>query len=84
MVSVTRDTVQTEIFDLVRKYSLSKQLELTDASEVETLGVDSIDLMEIVFRLEEKFGAAIDDSGLENLPKLGDLVDLAHRAIPSK
>lgn len=77
MADVTRDVVQAEIYELIRKYSVADDLDLSDASEVETLGVDSIDLMEIVFRLEEKFGSEIDDTGMETVKVLGDIVDLA-------
>lgn len=77
MADVTRDVVQAEIYELIRKYSVADDLDLSDASEVETLGVDSIDLMEIVFRLEEKFGLEIDDTGMETVKVLGDIVDLA-------
>lgn len=77
MADVTRDVVQAEIYELIRKYSVADDLDLSDASEVGTLGVDSIDLMEIVFRLEEKFGSEIDDTGMETVKVLGDIVDLA-------
>lgn len=77
MAEVTREIVQDEIYELIRKYSVADDLDLSDTSEVETLGVDSIDLMEIVFRLEEKFGSEIDDTGMETVKVLGDIVDLA-------
>ena len=77
MAKDIRDDLQAEIYSLIQKYSTHEDLKLSDAAEVETLGVDSIDLMEIVFRLEETHGVEIDDLGMEGVKTLGDIVDLA-------
>ena len=77
MAKDIRDDLRVEIYSLIQKYSTHEDLNLSDAAEVETLGVDSIDLMEIVFRLEETHGVEIDDLGMEGVKTLGDIVDLA-------
>lgn len=40
----------------------------------EDLGVDSLDLFELVMSLEEKFGIEIPSEDLENLLTVGDVV----------
>ena len=77
MAKDIRDDLRVKIYSLIQKYSTHEDLNLSDAAEVETLGVDSIDLMEIVFRLEETHGVEIDDLGMEGVKTLGDIVDLA-------
>lgn len=41
---------------------------------VEDLGADSLDAVEIMFALEEKFGMEIDDDAALQLKTVGDLV----------
>ncbi|EAJ2281654.1 acyl carrier protein [Campylobacter upsaliensis] len=42
---------------------------------VEDLGADSLDVVELVMALEEKFGVQISDSDAEKLIKIGDVVN---------
>lgn len=52
-----------------------EEAEITEtASFKEDLGVDSLDLFELVMSLEEKFGVEIPTEDLENLLTVGDVV----------
>ncbi len=42
---------------------------------VEDLGADSLDAVEIMFALEEKFGLEIDDEAALQMKTVGDLVN---------
>ncbi|MDL0109961.1 acyl carrier protein [Campylobacter felis] len=42
---------------------------------VEDLGADSLDVVELVMALEEKFGVQISDSDAEKLVKIEDVVN---------
>ncbi|WP_270987672.1 acyl carrier protein, partial [Campylobacter upsaliensis] len=42
---------------------------------VEDLGADSLDVVELVMALEEKFGVQISDSDAEKLIKIEDVVN---------
>ena len=42
---------------------------------VEDLGADSLDAVEIMFALEEKFGLEIDDDAALQMKTVGDLVN---------
>lgn len=66
------------VFEKVRAI-IAAQLELNEdsitiESLVEDLGADSIDLVDIVVRLEEEFDDEIPEEDIENLKSVGDIV----------
>ena len=44
-----------------------------DAKIVEDLGADSLDVVELLSRLEDEFGITIPDEDVENLVTVGDV-----------
>ena len=44
-----------------------------DAKIVEDLGADSLDVVELLSRLEDEFGITIPDDDVENLVTVGDV-----------
>ena len=42
------------------------------------LGLDSLDVAEIVFEMEETFGIKISDDSAERIQKISDTVDFVH------
>lgn len=71
---------QQEIFNQL-KGIVAEQLavdpdEVTmDASFVEDLNADSLDLVELIMELEEKFGVQVPDEVAEKIVTVGDAVD---------
>lgn len=47
---------------------------ITENTAIEELGADSLDLVEIVMTIEEEFDIKIDDSAIEDLKKVGDII----------
>ena len=45
-----------------------------EASFVDDLGADSLDIVELVMALEEEFGISIPDEEAENIKSVGDAV----------
>jgi acyl carrier protein len=68
-----------EIFDKV-KVVIVEQLNaedgdvVEDASFVDDLGADSLDIVELVMALEEEFGISIPDEEAESIKTVGDAV----------
>lgn len=65
--------------DTIKKI-LSEQLgvdesAITADTSIEDLGADSLDLVEIIMNIEEEFGITVDDSAVEGLKKVGDIVN---------
>jgi acyl carrier protein len=68
-----------EIFDKVRDVIVDQlnvdEAEVTEeASFVDDLGADSLDIVELVMALEEQFGISIPDEEAENIKSVGDAV----------
>ncbi|MCR5786492.1 MAG: acyl carrier protein [Acholeplasmatales bacterium] len=53
-----------------------------EASLSEDLGADSLDAVEVIMDLEDKYGITIDDEAAKNIKTVKDLVDYieAHKA----
>jgi len=76
-----RVSLFTQVAELIQQHSTKTCGTLSDDTRLEDLGVDSIDLMEIVFRLEEVHGTEISIEGLRGRDTLGEIVDYAFSAI---
>ena len=69
-----------EIFERV-KAIIVEQLGVTDtavtmeASFIDDLGADSLDIVELVMAIEEEFDIEIPDSDAEKVVTVGDVVD---------
>lgn len=48
---------------------------LTEATKLDDLGVDSIELMEFIINLEDEFDLEISDDTTDHMVKVADLLD---------
>ncbi len=63
-----------KIVDIVAgKLDIDKKT-ITADSTFQDLGADSLDLLEIIMRLEEQFGIEINDEEAEKMTKMGEVV----------
>ena len=69
-----------EIFDIVKEIII-EQLGVTEsaitpeASFIDDLGADSLDIVELIMALEEEFDLEIPDSDAEKVVTVGDVVE---------
>ncbi len=70
----TQDKVVAIIAD---KLSIDKK-SITPTANLQDLGADSLDLVEIIMKLEEQFGIEIDDAKAEQLKNVQDVVNYVH------
>ena len=69
-----------EIFDKVKEIII-EQLGVTEssitmeASFIDDLGADSLDIVELIMALEEEFDMEIPDADAEKVATVGDVVD---------
>jgi acyl carrier protein len=69
-----QDTL-TKIIDIVAsKLEIDKKTITTDAT-FQDLGADSLDLLEIIMRLEEQFGLEVNDEDAEKMQRMQEVVD---------
>ena len=71
---------QEEIFEkvkgiIVEQLGVTETSVTTDASFIDDLGADSLDIVELIMALEEEFDTEIPDEDAEKVVTVGDVVD---------
>jgi acyl carrier protein len=70
-----RDEIECFVKQLVAEH-LNRDEVITDNMLLdEDLGADSLDVVEIVMAMEDKFGIDIPDAELENIKSVGDIIN---------
>lgn len=64
---------------LTRQLSVQPSQLTLDAKIQEDLGADSLDIIEIVMAVEERFGVCVGDDEAEKVSTVGDLIDTLAR-----
>ena len=69
-----------EIFDkvkeiIVEQLGVSEDAITNEASFIDDLGADSLDIVELIMALEEEFDIEIPDADAEKVVTVGDVVD---------
>ncbi|MCG8530506.1 MAG: acyl carrier protein [Desulfovibrionales bacterium] len=60
---------------IIEQLGVSEEEVKNDASFVEDLGADSLDLTELIMAMEEEFGVEIDDDDAQKILKVQDAYD---------
>ncbi len=66
---------------IVDKLGVDPSQVTREASFIEDLGADSLDTMELIMAIEEKFGIDIPDSDAEKLATVGSAIDYIKKQI---
>jgi acyl carrier protein len=76
MSSMSREEILTQLKPVVAEQLGVDESEVReDASFTEDLNADSLDLVELIMSLEEKFGLQISDEDAEKLTTVGEAVE---------
>ena len=79
---------RVEIFQkmqLVIQEQLDREdIVLTEATKLNDLGVDSIELMEFIINLEDEFSLEISDNTIDHMDKVSDLLDYLSEQLNNK
>ncbi|HDD35825.1 MAG TPA: acyl carrier protein [Candidatus Desulfofervidus auxilii] len=69
-------SVEEKVIEIIsEKLNLSKDQIKPEASFVEDLGADSLDLVELVMAMEEAFGMEVPDEEAEKLRTVKDVIE---------
>ncbi len=72
------DTSNKIIAIIVEKLNTDKD-KVSETATLEDLGVDSLDMVEFVLKLEEVFAIEINDEDAEKFNNVGHIVDYVHK-----
>ena len=71
--------------ELVIQEQLGREdIVLTEATKLDDLGVDSIELMEFIINLEDEFALEISDNAIDHMDKVSDLLDYLSEQLNNK
>lgn len=75
------DTVVAGLIETIRPYCKSDASTLTAATELGSIGIDSFDFVEIIFKLEETYGIDIDYNANKTFSDIKTIGDLAAEVV---
>lgn len=68
----------TKVVDIItEKLNIDRGLITPDAT-LQSLGADSLDIVELIMRFEDQFGIEINDEDAEKLQTLAEVADYVH------
>lgn len=72
--------IENQVKDIIAKHlKIEKNQIKRDSEFIKDLGADSLDFVEIVVMIEEKYGLNITDDELNSLKKVSDVVNLVEK-----
>lgn len=73
-------SVQERVIDLVsQNLGIAKEKITRSTSFIEDIGADSLDIVELIMRLEEAFEITIPDDQAEKIKTVGEAIDYIER-----
>ena len=84
MAAITENDVLEEIRDQLESIKVPGAREATPDNTWSELDVDSLDLVELVKALEDRFGITISDDDLKPIESVGAAIDLTMRLADAK
>jgi acyl carrier protein len=67
--------VESDLLDVIAKEALVDRAALVRDAKLEDLGISSIDLISVVFEIEEKYGVVLESQDIPNVATLGEMSD---------
>jgi|GEM_PF-916206 acyl carrier protein len=83
-MAVTENDVLEEIRDQLESIKVPGAREATPENTWSELDVDSLDLVELVKALEDRFGVTISDDDLKPIESVGAAIELTMRLVAAK
>ncbi|HEY5070481.1 MAG TPA: phosphopantetheine-binding protein [Caulobacteraceae bacterium] len=74
-------TLDDELIDLIAQEALIERAALTRQATLADIGLDSVDIVSIVFAVEEKYGVEISEDAFKETANLGQFLDILEALI---
>lgn len=78
MATFERNDTYNKIIDLIAQELSIDKKRINEESTLASLGADSLDIVEIIMKLEEQFGIEIKDEDAEQMKTIRDVVNYVH------
>ena len=77
-------SLEAELIDLIAKEALVDVEKLKKDATLEEIGLDSVDMVSVIFAIEDKYGVSIGENDLEKSATLGQMLTLIEGKIAEK
>lgn len=74
-MALSREETTDKIIGIVAEVLKVDPKNITTSSSFEKLGADSLDMMEMIMKIEDAFGVTISDEDTVNITTVGQAVD---------
>ena len=74
MASFSREDTHAKIIDIIAEKLSVDKATIADTAQLQDLGADSLDLVEMIMKFEEQFGMTINDEDAEKLHTVDEVV----------
>ena len=84
---MTRNQIQQELLVLLKPFtrSISTDFVVTESASLSSdLNINSVDLVDMVLEIEERFDVQVPDSAIQEFETVGQVVDFLQGAAPSQ
>ena len=72
--SISRDAIKSTINDIIAKQIVIDANKITDTSTLKDLGADSLDTVEVIMNVEDKYNITIPDESAQEFKNVGDII----------
>jgi len=66
---------ENDLLDIIAKESIIDRKELVRDAKLTDLGIESLDIISILFEIEDRYGVVIPDADLPKVETLGEIAD---------
>src|SRR5579862_8767385 len=77
-------SLEAELIDLISKEALVDVDKLKKDATLEEIGLDSVDMVSVIFAIEDKYGVSVGENDLEKSATLGQMLTLIETKIAAK
>ena len=84
IVKNDNDPIETKVIEVISRQMGLKENTITMKSTIESIGMDSLDEVELEIALEEEFGIDVSDEYFEAVTTIQDIVDLVVKKTRNK
>jgi len=78
MASFDKSDTRSGVVDIIAQELKVDKGTIADTVTLDALGADSLDIVQIIMHLEERFGMEINDEDAEHMRSLNDIVEYVH------
>jgi acyl carrier protein len=69
------NVTESALLDLIAKESLVERGKLVREARLTDLGISSLDMISLLFELEERYGVIVEEAELSSMTTVGELTD---------